>query len=241
MNEDLFESAKQTWAERLASPLLGGFVASWGLWNWKFLVILFSEASVKTTFKLVETVAFPDLTSKVLYGFLFPLASALAYVFVYPYPALKIYEFTLKMQRTSNEVKQRISDGQLLTEKQTVEFREKYRELDRAKDNELKELQAEVARYKKEVVDLKLQIPEKKPNKLSDSQIMILKALRQAHGEIRESELIRIVGLDKLQADYDLFELTKNTLVKISDKYANSSRVVELTQNGRRCVLQNSI
>lgn len=84
MLDDLLKSAKETIADRLASPLLGSFAVTWCLWNYKFLVILFSAAGVSQTFKLIETIAFPDTWSLIMRGTLYPLGSALLYVFAYP-------------------------------------------------------------------------------------------------------------------------------------------------------------
>lgn len=236
MIEDLFESAKQTWAERLASPLLGGFVASWGLWNWKFLVILFSDASVTTTFKLVETVAFPDLASKVLYGFMFPLASALAYVFVYPYPALKIYEFTLKRQRESNQVKQRISDEELLTKEETQAFKEKYKEIIRSSKEEIQDLNDEIARLRSNKNSHEI-VSQHKKNDLSDTQLRLLKILQDSEGEIEEELLLMRSALSKIQFNFDIKELEKLGLIKRDDKYISNQFIVELSHEGMRYAL----
>lgn len=241
MIEDLFESAKQTWAERLASPLLGGFVASWGLWNWKFLVILFSDASVTTTFKLVETVAFPDLTSKVLYGFMFPLASALAYVFVYPYPALKIYEFTLRRQRESNQAKQKISDEILLSEAETIQFKEKYKEWVKSKNAEIEDLNEEVKRLTSEINAAGANPKLRSSIKLTTSQIEILQALKNAGGERNVFELMKLIKSDKFQVDFDLTELSQLGLIKNYDKYGNDVYIVEFTHKGRGYVIENDL
>lgn len=67
--DDLLTSAKQTLVERLASPLLGSFAAAWCVWNYKFLVVLFSSAGVSQTFALIEKFAFPDAWSILIRGF----------------------------------------------------------------------------------------------------------------------------------------------------------------------------
>ena len=81
--DDLLTSAKQTLTERLASPLLGSFAAAWCTWNYKFLVILFSSAGVSQTFGLIEKFSFPDVASIFTRGIIYPLLSAVAYVFFY--------------------------------------------------------------------------------------------------------------------------------------------------------------
>jgi hypothetical protein len=57
MVNEIVKSAKAQLSERIASPLIGSFVISWCLWNYKFLVILFSASAfmwpVRETFSLV--------------------------------------------------------------------------------------------------------------------------------------------------------------------------------------------
>jgi len=115
MVDEILKSAKAQISERIASPLIGSFVISWCLWNYKFLVILFSSASVSQTFALIDKIAFPTFWALVLNGILLPILTAVAYIFAYPYPAKYVYEFTRRRQKEINEVRQRIEDETLLT------------------------------------------------------------------------------------------------------------------------------
>lgn len=54
MLEDLLKAAREQAADRLTSPLIGSFIVSWCLWNYRFLVILFFDATVSQTFRLIE-------------------------------------------------------------------------------------------------------------------------------------------------------------------------------------------
>lgn len=115
MIDEIMKSAKDSLLDRLSNPLLGSFILSWCLWNYKFLVILFSAASVTTTFKLVDSTAFPDTYTVFTQGLAFPMLTAMAYIFIYPYPAKFVYGFTGRRQREINELRRLIDNETPLT------------------------------------------------------------------------------------------------------------------------------
>ncbi|RJP63743.1 MAG: hypothetical protein C4535_18670 [Comamonadaceae bacterium] len=69
--------------ERLSSPLVSGFVISWSIINWKFLVILFSDNSVSETFEMATGLY---KTTRDWWGWnvALPFAVSLAYVYLLP-------------------------------------------------------------------------------------------------------------------------------------------------------------
>jgi hypothetical protein len=148
MIDDLLTAAKAGVLDRLASPLLGSFSAAWCVWNYKFLVILFSDATVSQTFRLIETVAFPDAASIVGRGVVFPLLTALFYVFVYPHPARFVYEYSLQRQREANDVRRRIEAETLLTLEETRRFRAEFAKSERASQETVDRLNSEISRLK---------------------------------------------------------------------------------------------
>jgi hypothetical protein len=116
---ELIDSVKQTIGERLSSPLLSSFIVSWCLWNWKFLVVLFSDADISVTFALIDKYCFSNTDEIFYHGLLFPFASTIAHVFGYPYLSIHVYRFTLKRQRDANQVKQEIANETLLNASQS--------------------------------------------------------------------------------------------------------------------------
>jgi hypothetical protein len=100
MLEHFFEPVRDTLQERLASPLLASFTASWCLWNYKFIVILFSANSVERTFQLIDEVAFPDIPTILTKGVLYPTIAACIYIFLFPYPTRWVYGFTKRQKKS---------------------------------------------------------------------------------------------------------------------------------------------
>ena len=148
MVDEIVKSAKAQLSERIASPLIGSFAISWCLWNYKFLVILFSYASVSHTFVLVDTIVFPSIWLLIFNGVLFPAATTFAYIFVYPYPAKYVYEFTRHRQKEINEVRQRIEDETLLTIEESRKIRAEVIQTEKAHQEIVDRLNGEISRLK---------------------------------------------------------------------------------------------
>jgi hypothetical protein len=245
MIDDLLKSAKETLAERLASPLLGGFAAAWCLWNYKFLVVLFSAAGVSQTFKLIETIAFPDTWSLVMRGTLYPLASALLYVFVYPYPARFVYAFTLKRQREVNQIKRQIEEETLLTLEQSRTLRAEYFELERKNQENIDRLNSEISRLsaaldqaqKESQSGPDLPPAERLYGALEPAQLALLQRLEKHGGKAAQEELIKASTEPKVKAEFDLGELERRKLIRKDYDQSLHSYTFEFTHEGRRVLL----
>lgn len=247
MIDDLLKSAKETIAERLASPLLGGFAVAWCLWNYKFLVILFSAAGVSQTFKLIETIAFPDAWVLAMRGTFYPLASALFYVFAYPYPARFVYAFTLKQQREVNKIKRQIEEETLLTLEQSRSLRAEYVQLERKNQEVVDRLNSEVSRLnaaldqvqKESLSRPDLSAAERLYGALESSQLALLQQLEKHGGQIALEDLIDGATEARVKTEFDIGELERKKLIH---KYYNDGRgvyIFEFTHEGRRVLLSD--
>lgn len=116
-------------AERFSNPLITSFVVAWSLWNYKFFVILFSNASIRETFRLIAEVRFPDTYAWFLNGFFWPLVFTAIYIFFLPYPSRVVYRFWKTSQKRTNDIKQQIENQALLTLEESRELRARERAL----------------------------------------------------------------------------------------------------------------
>jgi hypothetical protein len=144
----ILKSAQKQVIERLASPLMGSFLISWPLWNYRFFVALFSQASVTNTFRLIDTVVYPHWWSFPVYGFGWPLVTALVYIFVYPYPARLAYRFSYEQQKKINDDRRGIEGLTFLTLEESRRIRA---ELARREN----EHEAEIDKKNKEIDQLR--------------------------------------------------------------------------------------
>ena len=249
MLDELLKSAKESLMERLASPLLGSFALSWCLWNYKFLVVLFSNASVPTTFKLVDSIAFPDTYTLLIRGFLLPALTAAAYIFVYPYPAKFIYGFTRRRQREVNELRKQIENETPLTLQESRTIRAEIFQLEKKNQETIDRLNGEITRLNLELQSARLPPPEKEavlPNDrpkreaLSLTQLALLQSLEQAGGKALESYLTRKSAEPKVKTEFDIGELEGRGLLHKNYDRQESQYTYEFTHEGRRAFLEHT-
>ena len=135
MIDDAFKSIKAYLYERNSSPLLGSFVTSWLIWNYKILFLLFSDlkynekvAEIEMFYRSVEIrelfgLAQWELTNYVSLGIVFPLMTAVFYLFIFPWPARWVYHFSLWQQRLTANLKRTVEGKQLLTVEEARKLR----------------------------------------------------------------------------------------------------------------------
>lgn len=243
MIDDLLKSAKESIIERLTSPLLGSFAIACALWNYKFIVILFSENSVTQTFNLIHSIVFTNNLDIFINGILLPLSSTLAYVFLYPYPAKFVYGFTLNRQREINQLRQKIENETLLSIEESRKIRSRYIELDRKSRDEIENLNKEISKLK-DINQQFIKQPSSQEDsnstedeKISDSQLNLLKTIENEGGKTTLEVLINQDINSKIQTEYDIEELQIKKLIEKKYNERISNYEYEFTHDGRRVIL----
>lgn len=122
MFEDFAKDIKAQLYERVRSPLLGAFAFSWVLWNHRLIMAFFSEM------KFAEKIAYFDDIYPTLYDFWIcgvvpPLLFALGYIFLYPYPARWIYNYSARQDIRLKEARNKIEDITPLSQEQAKALR----------------------------------------------------------------------------------------------------------------------
>lgn len=238
MLEDLIKSAKDHALERLSSPLLGAFVVAWSLINYKFFVILLSDASVTRTFEMIDTVAFPSALDCMLRGLLYPGLAALVYVFGYPYPAKFVYGFTQRRQREIVKLRREIEDETPLTIEDSRKLRTQFRDMEAKHREEVDRLSQELTAIKsseaKPPKDFSTTTVDNSATKaLTDSQLAIVRYVGAAGGSAPRGKIpVSRTGRTKL--DFDVGELESMKLADVRYDRTHDDRVVTLTHEGRR-------
>lgn len=89
--KDLIDSIRLQVHERMSSPLFGSFVIAWLGWNYRMLVVVFSTLPVKERFEVIDHQLYATPWAAWSKGLFFPLASALLFILIYPYPSKWIW------------------------------------------------------------------------------------------------------------------------------------------------------
>lgn len=257
MLEELLKAFHSQVKERLISPLMGAFAISWILWNYRFLIILLSEEPVRQSFQMINELVYPDFWAVVWRGLLVPLGTALLYIFVYPYPAKFVYEFTRKRQRELLEVQRKIEDETPLTIEESRKVRRElyrlessYEEQIERKDREIERLRMDIETLRKDLLAAQQHVvPEvsKKSQPKNDSaggitarQKEILEAIGKSDGARPEANLIRS-GKNKIQDEFELGELKRKKLISSDFRSGVEGYgvYVSLTHEGRRVLVES--
>ncbi len=243
--DEIITSVKQTLIERVTSPLLGGFLVSWCLWNWRFLVILFSDATVSQTFEMVDRIAFPTATTVIMRGFFYPLATAAAYIFLYPFPARFVYWYTLRRQREANETKQKDANETLLSVEDSRLLRAEYVERERrnteliqTRNEEIARLNAALDAAEKTKSKSVLSVAVENEKTLTQEQALLLQLLGKLGSPALESVLVAQSKREKIAVEFDLGELVKRKLLLRKFNYELNGSSFEFTHEGRRALLE---
>jgi hypothetical protein len=245
MLNELWDSTKSNLTDRLSSPLIGSFLVSWCLWNWRFLVILFSDASISQTFNMIESISFPDFKSILIFGVACPLITSLVYIFLYPLPARFVYGYTLNQSRKNNELRQSISKETLLTQEESEYFKIKYIDVIKKQQDTIQLLNEKIADSTittnismEEKID-KSEVKNKSTSPpLTESQFVILKKISSIGDAATQSDVLLFSKLDKLQVKYDLEELVRKKYLSVS---VNESfvKVYQLSHEGMGVLLKS--
>ncbi len=141
-------------AERLTSPLIGTYWISWLIWNFKFVLIVFSGQEIEAKLQLMHDELFWNGWAYLsTYGI--PALMAILFIFVYPYPAQVVYEFRLRVQRKLNQIKQKEEDEELLSVEDSRKLRLEIREKERKLNEWLDEAEKEISDLRQENAALK--------------------------------------------------------------------------------------
>ena len=246
MLEDLKKNVVTQLSERMTSPLSGSFVISWALWNYKFLVILFSKNTVTATFKLIEELAFPTIWATLTNGILLPLLTALAYIFLYPYPSKLVYRFTRERQREISIIRQQIEDETPLTTAESRELRRLHRQLqeEHAKELEkqealIRDLRLELAEKPKASPPTNQSVaPEDDSPPLKDEELAILSEFTNS-SQSTLGELIDNSKRTRVATEFLLGELVQKGFIQV--RGAGETARYKLTHQGRKALVERGM
>lgn len=117
--KELLAATKETAVARLASPVLGPFLLSWALCNYRVFFILFSGESIDSRFDRVDRLFSPLADWAKGPGFAWPAAITLGYILVLPWIVELVHRWNLWMKRRLRETELRSTDVQLLTRQES--------------------------------------------------------------------------------------------------------------------------
>lgn len=124
MWDDITKSIKASLHDRTSSPLAGAFIVSWCVINYEVLVLLLlgNDKPVERI-ENIKHLAYMNWADGSLHLFGLPLATALFWIFLYPYPAKLAFKFSKARSEELIALKNEIEKKTLLTQEQSDEIR----------------------------------------------------------------------------------------------------------------------
>lgn len=153
MSVDIFKSIKGAIYERTTSPLIGTFIVSWIIWNYKFFVVLLSSMAAPEKLSYIECTLYPDWKSFLCVGALGPLITALLFLFIYPYPARFVFRFWHQRQKELKEIRQQIENETPLTTEESRKIRRELVEQQLDYDSQLQRNSSQIEQLKKNITE----------------------------------------------------------------------------------------
>ncbi|RZO86385.1 MAG: DUF1413 domain-containing protein [Oceanococcus sp.] len=163
--QDILQSIKAYLYDRATSPLMGGFIISWSIWNYRFFLVLLAggdftpEQKFQAIERLFPTVIVPigsfslPICGELIHGLIIPALITAAYLYGYPLLAAPVYEHSLRRQQKLRAIKQKEEGQRLLS---VEESRELYRRLAEMEEK----YETETDKYRKQVSALNKTIQE---------------------------------------------------------------------------------
>lgn len=171
--KEYFQGLSSPLSERAKSPLIGSFIVSWMVINWRLIyaTAFLSNDTLKPLHKLDYVLSQINICNSVLY----PLLSACIYIFIFPYINFGIFQFTEKRKRERIDEKIKIGrqhsvpgdlyyDLKLAFEherKNVIQFEEVMKEQNarlEEKDNEIVSLRNKAKQFEKHIERLNTRV-----------------------------------------------------------------------------------
>lgn len=252
MLDDVLKSIRSYLYDRAVSPLMGSFLVSWCAWNYKFILVFFSGESILEKFRIINEVLYPNGTMVFLFGVIYPLATALGYLFFYPYPAKIVFAFSRKRQKEINDIKKTIEEETLLTVEESRSIRQAVYKLEDEFMREISRKNSEIEKLKSDIEVLSLSSNQgalaadkildkidEEIDELDSAQIEILKFIGlEPTGEL-EKNILNSFETGHLKVKYYLGELEQKGYVESVFDPKFMGHRFKLTHQGRAFLVRN--
>ncbi|PMN99605.1 hypothetical protein BCT21_11585 [Vibrio sp. 10N.222.55.F9] len=206
MLTDAMTSIKAYLYERAVSPLLGSLIVSWCVWNYRLFFLAISDlkyaekmTEIDRYFQLEDThhlVWYFDWTVSNFWalGVIFPIITAMLYLFVFPYPAKFVYEFSLNRQKELAKAKNDIEDNKQLTVEQSRVIRQQLADAEKDADVLIERKDRAIESRDRQIEELQELVNEKSKDKLGqendsdESQQELLNTIKGLQKKVEDLE-----------------------------------------------------
>jgi hypothetical protein len=236
--KDIWASLVSGLRDRTTNPLTVSFALSWVFWNYKFFIVLYGDGTGAEKLAAIEMLYPSTEAAWRERGFLYPLATSLFYVFVYPpIGMVAIWAYRKYQVITSNMVK--------IVEKTRTLSHEEAANLTRRHERDRKKWEDELASQRSQIAELRRVLNAKDESEGQTSSeneevsqqpsISSGKTLTTTSGAAeKERSLLEPLPTDEITIDVSgkAMQLTKNErelLLRLSE-WANARKAIDIAE-----------
>jgi DNA-binding PadR family transcriptional regulator len=256
--DDLIKTIKLQLYERASSPLLFSFSISWIAWNYRWLLIVASSLPPSDKTLLIDQLSLRaehyGINSNfywLIWGLLGPTLTALSYIYIYPMPARKVYEYTRRQQKALKELQTQIDDDTPLTREDARELR---RSLKIALEDSEKEIvwrDEQISSLKKDLDELrsgvessKIKSDEKSEDRTllhREAENLLLKLALNRYVSQRGTWLNGLEGSDYIKMAHHLEKLLALNFLSEDYDDEDQQRYISVTPKGHAYLVDNNL
>lgn len=142
--QNIINSFKAHLYERTSSPILGAFIFYWIIFNYKLLIVIFSDLKPIDKFNEINASVYSTWIEQLGYGLLLPVIVTLIYILYLPLITNKIQKKWIEHQ---NSLK-KINNERVLTKKEFGDLQRRFTELELSFDDTFTKKDDEIIRLK---------------------------------------------------------------------------------------------
>ena len=264
MIDDIIKDFKASLYERTASPLFVTFAASWSLWNYRLILAVLSSAELEMKLARLDKLVPIEWYERAWQFGIGPLATCLAFLFIYPFPARWVYQFWQTQQKILKETRQKIEDETPLTLAEARQIRTQFRELELRykkdtdeKDASLNDLRTRLSLVGAQpgtpgmtpVEPLPLDVMQESKRLSKEGTRSVLSARRRVMIDLMrqmednrnmatENRVVAKSGLARSEALLALDELQQEGFIECHFDTSEDENIYRLVQKGRKLALE---
>jgi len=184
MFQEAIASLRMSLRERVTSPLLGAFIGAWLVWNYQFILIVFSGMHTITKIEYITGTLYADWQTAILFHFLGPLFAAGLFILLYPFPAKWAFHYTGLRRQKLLELKYKLEGQEPISPEKALTLREEIAKLNTRYIEEMQkqvekndELEKIVSERTSEITDLRSKMDNlkaKAPREITESDFRLL-------------------------------------------------------------------
>lgn len=258
MLDEITKSIKAELYSRATSPLMGSFIISWCIYNYKLIMLIASNEKVLEKYEIIDNTLYPQkcLISACsdnifIQSSLIPIIATLIFIYAYPIFAEPIFKYARGKQKNIANLKKKIDGDALLTVQQGRNLREEIDKLEESSEKEILRKDREIERLKDQLQETPItqetnindpsSILENDDNDIETLKRQLIRELAKQNDWVADSIVHKALRGPSIESDYIIDALITNNLINSKNYTHTNGKAYRLTSKGRAYAVENRL